>query len=307
MSGFIGSHLTRALLEAGDEVHGIYNEAWEMYRLEGVEGHTIEKCDIRDREKVKTLIEQFKPDRIYHLAAQSFPTVSYKEPTLTMDTNSNGTINVFETVRELDLDCRIFVACSSAEYGLVTPDDVPTPETHPLKPLHPYGVSKVAQDLLAYQYFKNYGMDTVRGRIFNTTGPMKTNDVASDFTKQVASIEKGLQDPVMRVGNLSGERDITDVRDMVRAFQFSMEKGVKGQVYNLCSSKAICIQDLLDEILVQAEVEIKVEKDPALMRPTDEPIIMGDNTRFRTDTGWAPEVPIKDTVKDMLDFWRGHL
>jgi len=196
------------------------------------------------------------------------------------------------------------VACSSAEYGFVTPEEVPVREDHALNPLHPYGVSKVAQDLLAYQYFKNFGMDTVRVRIFNCTGPSKTNDVASDFSRQIVQIEKGLIENRLAHGNLESERDITDVRDMVEAFEALMERGTKGEVYNACSTKVVKIQYLLDRLCELSSADINVFQDPERMRPSDEPIIMGDNARLRKDTGWEPRITIDRTLQDMLDYWR---
>jgi len=308
ISGFIGSHLARKLAEDGIEVFGIYNDPTELYRLEDIRDKiSIEKIDIRNEAKVHNSIKESCPERIYHLAAQSFPTVSWDEPTLTMDTNADGIINVFEAVKTLDLDCRILVACSSAEYGFVTPDEVPVSEDHPLKPLHPYGVSKVAQDFLAYQYHQNFGMDTVRVRIFNTTGPSKTNDVASDFSHQIVEIEKGLKENSLMHGNLESERDITDVRDMVEAFEALMERGHKGEVYNACSTKVVKIQRVLDILLENSKVPINAGQDPARMRPSDEPIIMGDNTRIREHTGWGPKISIEQTLRDMLEFWRKEL
>lgn len=308
ISGFIGSHLAKMHVDKGSEVYGIYNNPKEMFRLKDIKDQiTIKKIDIRDFEAVHQMIKEVAPDRIYHLAAQSFPTVSWVEPVLTMDTNADGTINVFEAVKDLGMDCRILVACSSAEYGFVTPDEVPVTEEHPLKPLHPYGVSKVAQDFLAYQYNKNFDMDTVRVRIFNTTGPSKTNDVASDFSHQIVEIEKGQKENKLFHGNLGSERDITDVRDMVAAFEALMEKGHKGEVYNACSTKVVKIQRVLDILLENAETPINAAQDPAKMRPSDEPIIMGDNTRIRDHTGWEPKIPIEQTLKDMLDFWRKEL
>ena len=308
VSGFIGTHLTRRLLEKGHKVYGTYFDPEELVRMRGLEEQIhLEKIDIRDAETVRTSIQECAPGRIYHLAAQSFPTVSWEKPVLTMNINANGTINVFEAVKDLGLACRILVACSSAEYGFVTPEEVPVNEDHPLRPLHPYGVSKVAQDFLAYQYFKNFDMDTVRVRIFNCTGPSKTFDVASDFSKQVVQIEKGLIENRLSHGNLESERDFTDVRDMVEAFEAMMERGTKGEVYNACSSKVVKIQYLLDTLVSMAKTEINVFQDPEKMRPSDEPIIMGDNSRLRSDTGWEPGLSIEKTLEDMLEYWRETL
>jgi GDP-4-dehydro-6-deoxy-D-mannose reductase len=308
VSGFIGSHLARHLVEKGVEVAGIYFFEEELHRLDDIKDRIkLSKVDIRDPVAVQESIVNCSPSRIYHLAAQSFPTVSWDKPSLTLETNAIGTVNVFETVKKHGLECRILVACSSAEYGFVTPEEVPVDEEHHLRPLHPYGVSKVAQDFLAYQYFKNFDMDTVRVRIFNTTGPSKTLDVASDFSKQVVQIEKGLIENRLSHGNLESERDITDVRDMVEAFEALMERGTKGEVYNACSSKVVKIQYVLDTLVGLAKTEINVFQDPDKMRPSDEPIIMGDNSRLSKDTGWEPKISIDRTLEDMLEYWREKL
>jgi GDP-4-dehydro-6-deoxy-D-mannose reductase len=305
VSGFIGTHLARRLLEKGMDVTGIYYHEEELARMKALDVNiNLLKVDIRDYEEVKKSIEGCSPQRIYHMAAQSFPTVSWDKPVLTMDINANGTINVFEAVKEMNLETRILVACSSAQYGFVTPEEVPVNEEHPMRPLHPYGVSKVAQDLLAYQYFKNFDIDTVRVRLFNCTGPSKTNDAPSDFSEQVVKIEKGLMENKLAHGNLSSERDFTDVRDMVEAFEALMEKGVKGDVYNACSSKPLLIQDMLNTLVSLSTTQINIQQDPARMRPSDEPIILGDNTKLRTDTGWEPKVPFEQTLADMLEYWR---
>jgi nucleoside-diphosphate-sugar epimerase len=242
------------------------------------------------------------PDVVYHLAAQSYPTVSWEKPQMTLDTNAIGTANLFESIIKHEIDPIVIVACSSAEYGFVSEDEVPVKETHSLQPLHPYGVSKVAQDLLTYQYFKNNGIKGVRARIFNTTGPGKVKDVVSDFAKRVAECEAGKRD-VMIHGNLQARRDITDVRDQVRALH-ACEKATFGDAYNLCSMKTHRIDDLLERLVKLAGGNIKTQQDRALMRPTDEPIIMGDNTKLVKKTGYKPSIPMEQTLKDTLDHWR---
>ena len=269
-------------------------------------GVTSITCDVRKLSDVEAAIDKSKPDRVFHLAAQSFPTVSWEKPVETFDINVNGTINLFETLKKKKMNPVVLVACSSAEYGLVKENEVPVKEDHILLPLHPYGVSKAAQDLLSYQYFKNFGLRAIRVRIFNTTGPAKTNDVCSDFIRQIVKIEKGELPPVLKVGNLEPRRDITDVRDMVDAFWTATEKAEIGEVYNLCSMKAYRIRDLLDKMLALSTIKIKVEVDPAKLRPTDEPIIMGDNTKFVKKTGWTPKIPVEKTLEDTLDYWRAR-
>jgi GDP-4-dehydro-6-deoxy-D-mannose reductase len=305
LSGFIGSHLASLLSGEGHEVWGTYYIKAELSALDAVK-HRVKAlhCDIRDRRALRSALAKARPERVYHLAAQSFPTVSWAYPAMTMDTNALGTINLFEALRGLRQRSRVLVAGSSAIYGFVTPEEVPVSEDHPMRPLHPYGVSKVAQEMLAYQYFKNFGTWASTARIFNTTGPGKVHDVCADFASQVARIEAGGQKNPMRVGNLSPRRDITDVRDQVMGLEAIIENGEPGEAYNLCSSRAVSIQDVLDRLVALSTARIEVRVDKKLFRPTDEPVIMGDNAKVVKATGWMPKIPISTTLKDTLDFWR---
>ncbi len=307
MTGFIGSHLAEFLLNKGLEVYGTVWDKNELRNVEGIKDKVqILDCDIRNAERVKEIIENVRPEMIFHLAAQSFPTVSWDEPERTLETNVMGTNHVFEAIRKTDLDTIVLVACSSAEYGFVSESEVPVKESHVLLPLHPYGVSKVAQDLLAYQYFKNFGIKTVRARIFNTTGPRKTNDVCADFTSQIIRMEKGAAKDML-VGNLESKRDITDVEDVVNGLWLLCEKGDMGDVYNICSSRAHRIKDILNTAIELSKAKIEVRIDPNKLRPTDEPIIMGDNTKIREKCGWVPKVSMEETLGKMLDYWRDVL
>lgn len=304
--GFMGPHLANYLHEKGDNVYSTYydpiSDINELKKL----GEAYE-LDVRDKEKFKKMLKDFKPDVVYHLAAQSYPTVSWEKPNYTIQANVEGTINLFESLKELKMNPVVIVACSSAEYGFVKPEEVPIKEEHSLLPLHPYGVSKVAEDLLTYQYFKNFGMKGIRVRIFNTTGPGKVNDVCSDFTKQAVMIEKGLQKPVFKVGNINTRRALTDVRDIIRAFRLLAEKGKAGEVYNASGEKAYLIKDILDEIIKITGIKVKIEVDPKLVRTTDEPIIFGDSTKLKNDTNWKQSVAIEKTLKDMIEFWRAKI
>lgn len=203
------------------------------------DAHYVRNCDVTQEQRVDAVLRRTRPDYVYHLAAISLPAVSWKEPWRTLEVNVRGTLNVLESVRRLGLDTRVFVAGSSAEYGHGHRPGTPTAESAPLLPLHAYGVSKVAQDLLSYQYFVNYGVKTIRGRIFNTIGPGKTGEVTSDIARQLIAIERGARPKVVRIGNLRAIRDFTDVRDMVRAIASITERGRPGQVYNLASGRRI--------------------------------------------------------------------
>lgn len=307
ITGFVGSHLAEYCLARGDvEVFG--SVRWRS-RMENVE-HILDKmelidCDLRDAGAVKHCLRDVKPDYIFHLAAQSFVPTSWKAPAETLVTNIVGQLNIFEAVRDLELSCRIQIAGSSEEYGLVHEDEVPIKETNPFRPLSPYGVSKVGQDLLGYQYHMSYGMDVVRTRAFNHTGPRRGEVfVCSNFAKQIVLIEKGKKEPVIEVGNLDAKRDFTDVRDMVGGYWLALEKGEPGEVYNIGSGKAIVIKDLLQMLLEMTDVQIEVRQDPQRMRPSDVQILLADSTKFRKLTGWEPKIPFEKTLEDLLNYWR---
>lgn len=309
-TGFVGSHLADHLLERGDcEIHGLYR--WRS-RMENV-NHLLDRVhliegDIADAAATRRALEISRPDWVFHLAAQSFVPTSWTSPNETLDVNVRGQINLFEAARQLKMNPRIQIACSSEEYGLVHADELPIREENPLRPLSPYAVSKVTQDVLAYQYHQSYGIDTVRTRGFNHTGPRRGHVfVCSNFAHQVASIEAGLQDAVIRVGNLDAQRDFTDVRDMVRGYVLALEKGEPGGCYNICQGKAYRIREVLDLLLDMARLEVSVEEDPERMRPSDVPVLQGSAERFRERTGWEPRIPFEQTLRDLLDYWRDRL
>ena len=307
VTGFAGSHLVDYMAERGDaEIWGIQRWRSRTENIEHLRGSMkLVECDLRDAESTRDTIEQIKPDWIFHLAAQSFVPTSWKAPTESLTTNVLGQLHLFEACRRLGLKPRIQVACSSEEYGMVYENELPIRETNPLRPLSPYAVSKVAQDMLAYQYFMSYGTDVVITRGFNHEGPRRGPVfVASDFAKQIADIERGLKAPVIHVGNLEARRDFTDVRDMVRAYWLALEKCQGGEVYNICSGKAWRIKDVLEMLLGMTKVKIEVREDPARLRPSDVPVLLGDHSKFTDRTGWKPSIPFEQTLKDMLEFWR---
>jgi GDP-4-dehydro-6-deoxy-D-mannose reductase len=301
--GFIGSYLARLAASAGHSVLGIDVKEPDVEAC----SFNFERCDMRDTGRVFNTIASFQPERIFHLAAQSYPTVSMIHPLDTMEINAGGTINIFEGVRAAGIKPVVVVACSSAEYGVVAAEDLPVKEDHSLRPLHPYGVSKVAQDLLASQYFANYGIPTVRIRIFNTTGPGKRDDVCSDFTRRAVEIELGIRRSLMTVGNLTTRRAIIDVRDMVRGLWLSAERGEYGEVYNVGSNNIYSGQELVDAIRSHIKMPLALKQDPALLRTCDEPVIAGDTTKFRRCSSWKPEIGLDQTISDMIDWWRNHL
>lgn len=312
-TGFIGSHLTRILLAEGHDVtpasyHAQARAPWPW--SPEAERRRV-SLDVRDRDAVFDLVARVRPEEVYHLAAQSLPALSWKVPEETMTTNALGTIHLFEAMKAADVRPRTFVACSSAEYGIVPPDQTPVKEDRVLQPVHPYGVSKVAQDLLSYQYWKNDGIPAIRGRIFNTTGPGKSQDAPGDFAERVVALEgqgrgQGKGQGTLRVGNLTPRRDLSDVRDQARAIMMITRKGAPGDVYNLSTGRTITIQHLVDLFVAKAKVPLKVEVDPALLRPTDEPVIWGDNAKLVAATGYKATVPLEKTVDDMLRQVRGE-
>lgn len=306
ITGFVGSHLAEFLLSKGYEVYGIARWRSDTSHINHILSKLkIVEADLNDSHSFYSAINQIKPDQIYHLAAQSFVPTSWTAPADTIKTNVIGTINLFEAVRKAGINPRIQVACSSEEYGLVKPDEVPIKETNPLRPLSPYGVSKVAQDMLSFQYFHSYGLKIVVTRGFNHTGPRRGDVfVCSNFAKQIVDIEKGLTTPVIKVGNLDSIRDFTDVRDMVKGYNLALEKGTAGDRYNICSGKGYTIQEVLDMLLKMTDKKIKIEVDKERSRPSDVQILVGDSSKFRKKTGWSPEIPFEKTLKDLLDYWR---
>lgn len=311
ITGFAGSHLAEFLLKEQPEVEvfGTYRWRSRMDNIEQITDKvTLLETDLRDYTSVANALERSRPDYIFHLAAQSFVPASWKAPHETINTNVIGQTNIFEAVRAQKLDLVVQIACSSEEYGLVQPDETPIKETNPLRPLSPYAVSKVAQDFLGYQYFQSYGIKAIRTRGFNHTGPRRGQVfVTSNFCSQVAAIELGLQEPVIRVGNLDAVRDFTDVRDMVRGYWLAVTKAKPGEVYNIATGSGITIRELLDRILAQSKVEVKVETDPERLRPSDVEILIGDSSKFRADTGWEPLIPFEKTLTDLLEYWRDTL
>jgi len=305
--GFMGQHLTDFFIKKNCEVLATtHHPTTNIEELN--KNAIILECDVRDKEKVKSLIRLFKPDKIFHLAAQSYPTVSWENPWYTIETNVIGTVNIFEAVKEFNPNCKILNACTSAEYGFVNQEEVPIKEEHSLNPLQPYGVSKLAQEKLAYQYFKNFGIKSISVRIFNTTGPKKVNDVCSDFTRRLIEIEKGInKEKKLIVGNTETKRAITDVRDVIRAFDLALDKATIGEVYNLSGEKVYQINDIIETLRKLVNFDFEIVQDSKLIRSTDEPIIYGDSSKFKKETGWYQEIPLEKTLKDMLDYWRETL
>lgn len=305
----VGSHLVDYYHERGINVTATFCDTPTIRLEEVLHKANYVHCDVRNKESVAALFKDVLPTVIYHLAAQSYPTVSWEQPVETMDVNVNGTIHLLEEIKHIrkeqpDYDPVVLIACSSAEYGAsLVPENLPAKESTPLLPLHPYGVSKVSQDLLGYQYFANDGIRCIRVRIFNTTGPRKSNDVVSDFTKRTVLWEKGQIDNI-QVGNLSTRRAITDVRDLIQALFLLADKGAAGEVYNVSGRNIYEIQEIVDLIGKIIGKALPVVTDKALLRSSDEAVICGDSTRLSNLTGWQQSYSLETTIRDMLDYWR---
>lgn len=303
-AGFVGGYLIRELSSAGQEV---YATCLENEKITG--GCTACTLDILDAEAVSEVICRIQPDVIYHLAAQSSVSVSWKKPQLTADINVIGTINVLEAVRACDKkDIRLLLIGSGEEYGFIRKDACPLTEEEPLNPGNIYAATKACQGMLGEIYARAYKMDIVMVRAFNHSGPQQLPMfVISDFCRQIAVIEKGDAPAVMSVGNLTAKRDFTDVRDIVRAYRLLGEKGVGGRTYNVGRGKAVEIQYILDTALSFSEREIEVKQDPARMRASDIPLIEPDVSRIYGDTGWKAEISMEKTIEDTLNYWRNIL
>lgn len=299
VNGFVGNYLSKYLIDKGYNVYGTVIE--DDVQMDNV---NIKKMNLLNKEEVNETIKSINPDYIYHLAGQSAVGLSWKEPTLTMNVNINGTINLLDAVRENNIDTKVLIIGSSDEYGVIKPEDCPIREENRLNPASPYAISKMAQEEISKLYVSSYKMNLIMVRAFNHIGPMQgKNFVVSDFASKIADIEKGAE-PVIRVGNLEAYRDFTDVRDIVHGYVMLMESGKIGEVYNIGAGNAYRVQEILDILLSLSNTKIKVEIDPEKLRPSDVPIIQCDNSKIKAHVNWVPQYDIKNTLKDTLDYWR---
>lgn len=305
-SGFAGSHLAEYLSSQNTyEITGTHFSS-STNTISKPEKIHYAKLDLANAESVENLVVSLKPDLIFHLAALSSPAASFSAPGETFTNNILAEINLLEAVRKARLsECRILIVSSADIYGKVRKEDIPIDEVTPLRPTNPYAVSKIAQDFLGLQYFLSYGMHVVRVRPFNHIGPRQSSQfVVAAFAQKIAKIEKGQMESVLNVGNLSAKRDFTDVRDMVRAYEAILEKGKYGEVYNIGTGVSHRINDVLAMLLSLSSVTVSIKTDPRLLRPSDDPELVCDNKKFVSLTGWKPEIPLKQTLKDTLDYWR---
>lgn len=308
ITGLVGSHLADYLLSLGEiDVVGFKRWRSSDANIRQLEGRVrMLEGDIEDAFSVASAIEASRPDRIFHLAAQSYPGESWGAPATTLRANVLGTLNVLEAARRLTPAARIHLAGSAAVYGLVPPDEMPIKEDRPLRPLSPYGVSKAATEMLGYQAWQAYGQQIYLTRSFIHIGPRQgVRPAAQTFARQIAEAEAGKRPPVVEVGNLTVRRDFLDVADAVRGLWSLLEYGAAGEVYNLCSGRAPSIGELLDIYLSMATIPMDVREDPARLRPADEPILVGDYAKLQAATGWLPQVSLEESARRILDHWRG--
>ena len=312
ITGFTGSHLAELCLENNIEVFGtVRGRCRQTNNIDHIiEDITLLECDLTDYKSVDCTITEAEPDNVFHLAAQSFVPTSWRAPQETINTNVIGTLNLLEAIRKSPRSVHIHIAGSSEEYGMVLEDETPIKETNPLRPLSPYGVSKVAQDLLGYQYYKSYGMPIYRTRSFNIIGPRSADRIVSaNFAKQVVKMErKDVDDEVyqkLNIGNLDAIRDFVDVRDVCRAYLMCISKCDRGEVYNISSDIGHKISDIVEELYKNSTIQFGCKRDKTRDRPSDVPKLIGDSTKFRMKTGWKPEYTFEQSMKDVLDYWRG--
>lgn len=307
ITGLIGSHMADFVLALGShEVVGFKRWRSSEANIKHLRGNVrLLEGDIEDPFSVASAIEQTRPDRIFHLAAQSYPSESWAAPTATLQANVLGTVNVLEAARRIVPQARIQIAGSAASYGTAAPEEMPLSEDRPLRPVSPYGVSKAAQEMLGYQAMRSYGQHVYLTRSFIHIGPRQNaRPAAQTFARQIAEAEAGMRAPVIEVGNLEPRRDMLDVADAVRAFWAVVEQGVPGEVYNVCSGQAPRIADVLEIYRELATIPLTIMQDPNRMRPADEPILQGDNSKLCRATDWRPGVPLAESLRRILDHWR---
>ena len=301
-SGFVGGYLAEHLSrDLG------WSVAFTKLMHESISDtiHAVHDVDILDKSAVRQVLEIERPEYVFHLAAQSSVADSWKNPALTVDVNIKGSLNVLDTVRELESGLRVVLVGSGEEYGHVQPGELPVSENNFIRPGNIYAATKACQNMIGKIYAQAYGLYVIMTRAFNHIGPGQSETfVVSDFCKQVAEIEKGLRPPVINVGNLAARRDFSDVRDVVRAYGILAQRGESGETYNIGSGNAVSIREILDEILSLSSVVITVNEDPAKFRPIDVPLIMANINKLRQDTDWRPTISLGKSLKDTLAFWR---
>jgi GDPmannose 4,6-dehydratase/GDP-4-dehydro-6-deoxy-D-mannose reductase len=311
ITGMVGSHLADYILDdhPSVEVHGLIRWRSPLDNIKGIlHKVALHHAELRDLNSLVVLLNDVKPDWIFHLAAQSYVTSSFDAPTDTIHTNVIGTVNLLDAIRITKIDPRVHVCSSSEVYGQVAEDEIPIKETCPFRPASPYAVSKVGEDMVALQYFLSYGIKTVRTRMFTHTGARRGDVFAeSAFAKQIAGVESGLRLNPIRVGNLNSVRTIADVRDAVRAYWLLLEKCPPGEVYNIGGNRTVTIGEMLEIFKGLSQCRIEHEVDPLLLRPSDVTLQIPDTSKFHAVTGWQPEITLEETLHDLLNYHRNRI
>ncbi len=329
-NGFLGSHLTDFFIKKDYEIYALerpnqkyknlkhYTDGKETFSNKEklkIFGVSIEiptnntklkiiECDIKNAPLLEKIIKIIKPIFIFHFAAQPYIVPSFEDPIDTFNTNVIGTINIFEPIKKYNIPTRVILACSATEYGTTTKIERHLKETDPLLAVHPYGISKIAAELLARQYFLNFEIEILNLRFFNITGIRRINDAPSDFIRKIAQIDLELIAPIIEVGNLHPYRDFLDVMDVIPAIWLATIKGKPGETYNICSSRKIQIREILNIALSFSKIEIEIrENTPRKLRASDEDFILGDNSKITKELGWIPKIPIETTLKNMFNYW----
>ncbi|MDD5659277.1 MAG: GDP-mannose 4,6-dehydratase [Actinomycetota bacterium] len=310
INGFVGGHLANYLcgMNGNDEIVGLDINTCNFYERFKGEANKIKliNVDLTDSGKVEELIKDYKPEHVYHLAAQASVSESWKNPIETFKVNVFGGINILESIRKYYAICKFLSVCTAEEYELMKNNGSAITEDVKINPTNPYAISKAALDYFSTTYFLAYKIPVFVSRSFNHIGPGQSERfVCSDFAKQIAEIEKGLREPVVYVGNLAAYRDFLDVRDVIKAYYYIVNKGKAGEVYNICSGQKQKISDLLDILLSYSKTgSIEIKTDNLKLRPIDNEIIFGDNSKLKKHTGWSPDYTIKQALKDTLEYWR---
>ena len=315
ITGFVGSHMADYLLERGDiELYGL--KRWHLSKMRNI-AHITNKvklfdCDLTDPIGIRKIIDKLRPDIVFHLAAESFVSTSWDHPSHYMDVNFKGTVNLLEAIRQNGLDTRILIAGSGEEYGEVPENEIPIDESTVLRPVNPYAVSKIAQDLIGYVYFKSYGLNVIRTRAFNHEGPRRDNVFGIPwYAYQIAMIEAGKQEPIIRTGYTDDRRNFTHIRDLVEAYWLAIEKCTPGELYligNESQDSVHTFREALDDMLKMSAIKnVKIEIDPEFVRPTHVPRLIGDMQKFRKLTGWEPKMHYRQILEDTLEFWRNFV
>lgn len=309
VSGFAGSHLAEYLIAHTDlEVWGTDISSNDSNIAHIKKDLHVIVADMAQPGVASEILAQAQPDYVFHLAAQAFVPVSWRDPWQTLANNIRAQLNLLQALVASGMRPRVLIVGSADEYGAITPDELPISESTPLRPYSPYAVSKIAQDMLGYQYYASHDLPVVRVRPFNHIGARQSPAfVTSDFAKQTAEIEAGAREPQLFVGNLEARRDFTDVRDMVRAYHQAVEHGEAGEVYNLGAERAHSIRDVLNMVLEMSEVEIQVVVDSTRLRPCDVPVVVSDCSKFRERTGWRAAIGLRESLREVLNYWRQRI